>query len=168
MRGNMHTLLQDLRYGARMLINNPALTLIAGITLALGIGANTTIFSFLNGLVLRPIPGVKEPERLVAVHTSDYSSGPYGSSSYLDYVDFRDQAEAFSGLAAYAERMIILTGGDEAERLRGVYVTSNYFDTLGVGARSGRLLGPADDATAGAHPVAVISYGLWQRRFGGD
>src|SRR5262245_47602382 len=84
MRGNMHTLLQDLRYGARMLINNPALTLIGGITLALGIGANSTIFSYINGLVLRPIPGVKEPERLVAVYTSDYGSGIYGRSSYPD------------------------------------------------------------------------------------
>ncbi len=116
----MQTMWQDLRYGARMLVRNPGFTLIAVITLALGIGANTTIFSFINGLVLRPIPGVREPKRLVAVYTSDYSSGPYGTSSYLDYVDFRDQAEAFSGLAAYAERMLILTGGDEAERLRGV------------------------------------------------
>jgi hypothetical protein len=89
----MQTVWQYLHYGARMLLKNPGFTLIAVITLAVGIGANTTIFSFLNGLVLRPIPGVKEPEGLVAVYTSDYSSGPYGTSSYLDYVDFRDQAE---------------------------------------------------------------------------
>jgi predicted permease len=163
----MQTMWQDLRYSARMLVMNPGFTLIAVITLALGIGANTTIFSFLNGLVLRPIPGVREPERLVAVYTSDSSSGPYGVSSYPDYVDFRDEADAFSGLAAYMSAgMLILTGGDEAERLRSVYVTGNYFDTLGVVAHAGRLLGPADDTTP--QPVAVISHGLWQRRFGGD
>src|SRR5262245_522877 len=167
MRGNMHTLLQDLRYGARMLINNPALTLIAGITLALGIGANSTIFSFINGLVLRPIPGVKEPERLVAVYTSDYSSGIYGRSSYLDYTDFRDQADGFSDLAAYRNTTLTLTGNDDAERINGVLVTGNYFDTLGVEARVGRTL-RADDTIAGAPPVAVISHGFWQRRFGGD
>ncbi len=163
----MQTLWQDLRYGARMLLKKPGFALIAVITLALGIGANTTIFSFVNGLVLRPISGVKEPERLVAVYTSDYSSGPYGGSSYPDYVDFRDQATGFSGLAAYDETVLILTGGDEAERLSGAYVTGNYFDTLGVGAHAGRTL-RADDTTPGAAPVAVISHGLWQRRFGGD
>src|SRR5262245_25930070 len=88
----LEDLLQDLRYGARMLMKNPGLTTVAAITLALGIGANTTIFSFINGLALRPILGVKEPERLVAVYTSDRSSGLYSDSSYPDYLDFRDQA----------------------------------------------------------------------------
>jgi putative ABC transport system permease protein len=163
----MQTLIQDLRYGARMLVKNPGLTMIAAITLALGIGANTTIFSIINGLALRPIAGVKEPERLVAVYTSDYSSGLYGSSSYPDYADFRDQADVFSGLAAYRGATLTLTGGDEAERLRGAYVTGNYFDTLGIEARAGRML-RADDAMPGAAPVVIISHGLWQRRFGGD
>ncbi len=163
----MQNLILDLRYGARMLMKKPGFTLISVITLALGIGANTTIFSFVNGLALRPIAGVKEPERLVGVYTSDYSSGLYGSSSYPDYADFRDQAEGFSGLAAYSGTTLTLTGGDEAERLRGAYVTGDYFDTLGVDPRAGRML-RAEDAAAGAAPVAVISHGLWQRRFGGD
>ena len=163
----MQTLWQDLRYGARMLSKNPSSTLIAIITLALGIGANTTIFSFVNGIALRPIAGVKEPERLVGVYTSDYSSGLYGSSSYPDYTDFRDQAEGFSGMAAYDDTVLTLTGADEAERLRGAYVTGNYFDTLGVEARAGRIL-RAEDIAPGAASVAVISHGLWQRRFAGD
>jgi len=163
----MNTLWQDLRYGARMLLKKPGFTSIAVITLALGIGANTTIFSFINGLALRPIAGVKEPERLVGVYTSDYSSGLYGSSSYPDYVDFRDQAEGFSGLAAYDGATLTLTGGDEAERLRGAYVTGDYFDTLGVEARAGRTL-RGEDTAPGAAPVAVISHGLWVRGFSGD
>ncbi len=163
----MSTFWQDLRYGARMLVKAPSYSLIAIITLALGIGANTTIFSFVNGIALRPIVGVKDPERLVGVYTSDYSSGIYGSSSYPDYADFRDQAESFSGLAAYDDTVLTLTGVDEAERLRGAYVTGNYFETLGVEARAGRML-RAEDIAAGAAPVAVISHGLWQRRFGGE
>jgi len=157
-----------MRYGARALLKNPGFTLIAATTLALGIGANTTIFSFVNGVALRPIAGVKEPERLVGVYTSDYSSGLYGVSSYPDYVDLRDQANGFSGLAAYNQTVLTLTGGNEAERLRGEYVTGNYFDMLGVEAHAGRMLGLPDDANPGAHQVAVISHQLWQRRFGGD
>src|SRR5467141_902092 len=112
----MNTLWQDVRYGLRMIAKSPGFTLLA--VLALGICANTTIFSLINGLILRPLAGVKEPERLVAVYTSDYSSGPYGGSSYPDYVDFRNQADAFSGLAAYEETVLNLTGDAEAERIR--------------------------------------------------
>jgi predicted permease len=164
----MSTLWQDLRYGLRMMWKSPGFTLVAVLALALGIGANSTIFSFINGLLLRPIVGVRAPERLVAVYTSDYSSGLYGGSSYPDYVDFRNQADAFDGLAAYDETMLIMAGGDETERLRGAYVTGNYFDVLGVGARAGRMLTPANDEKPGAHPVVVISANLWQRRFGAD
>ena len=164
----MGSLLQDVRYGVRMLLKQPGFALIAVIALALGVGANATIFSFVNGLVLRPIEGVREPERLAAVYTSDYDSGIYGASSYPDYMDFREQARAFESLAAYGETVMSLTGVDEAERLRGAYVTGNYFDVLGVGARVGRTLQPADDVTPGAHPVVAISHGVWQRRFGAD
>src|SRR5919106_1325214 len=94
----MQNFLQDIRYGLRMIAKARAFTVIAA--LALGICANTTIFSFINGLVLRPLTGVKDPDRLVAVYTSDYSSGLYGGSSYLDYVDFRNQADVFENLAA--------------------------------------------------------------------
>ncbi len=164
----MNTLWQDLRYGLRMMWKSPGFTLVAVVALALGIGANATIFSFVNALLLRPLAGVRAPERLVAVYTSDYSSGLYGASSYPDYVDFRQQADAFDGLAAYSDTVMSVTGGDEAERLRGSYVTGNYFDVLGVASRLGRTLQPSDDVTPGAHPVVVIGAGLWQRRFGAD
>jgi predicted permease len=158
---------QDIRYGLRMIVKSPGFTLLAVLALALGICANTTIFSLINGLILRPLAGVKEPERLVAVYTSDYSSGLYGGSSYPDYLDFRDQADVLAGLAAYDQTVLNLTGGAEAERLRGAYVTGNFFNVLGVPAQVGRTLQPSDDATSGAQPV-VISHGLWQRRFNSD
>ncbi len=164
----MSTLWQDVRYGLRMIAHNPGFTLVAVLALAIGIGANATIFSFINGVALRPIAGVSAPAQLVAVYTSDYSSGLYGGSSYPDYVDFRDQSDAFAGLAAYEETVLNLSGPDAAERVRGAYVTGNYFDVLGVGARVGRTLHATDDVTPGAHPVVVISHGLWQRRFGAD
>jgi predicted permease len=163
----MSTLWQDLRYGVRMITKSPGFTLLAVMALALGICANTTIFSFVNGLVLRPLIGVKEPERLVAVYTSDFSSGLYGGSSYPDYLDFRNQADAFEGLAAYEETVLNLTGGAEAERIRGAIVTGNFFDVLGVTAHAGRTLHAADEATSGSEPV-VISHALWQRRFNSD
>ena len=164
----MGTLWQDLRYGARMLWKSPGFTAVAVVVLALGIGANTTIFSMINGLLLRPLTGVESPERLVAVYTSDFSSGLYGSSSYPDYVSFRDEAKAFESLAAYEGDVASLTGGDEPERLRGEAVSGNYFKTLGVGAAFGRTLLPEDEASANGNPVVLISHNLWQRRFNSD
>ena len=161
------TILQDIRYGLRMIAKAPAFTLLAMLALALGICANTTIFSFLNGLVLRPLTGVKDPDRLVAVYTSDYSSGLYGASSYPDYVDFRDQTDVFESLAAFDQTVLNATGESEAERLRGFIVTGNYFEVLGVRAQLGRTLQPSDDQPATAVPV-VISDSLWKRRFSGD
>ncbi|HEY0101353.1 MAG TPA: ABC transporter permease [Pyrinomonadaceae bacterium] len=164
----MGTLIQDLRYGARMLWKSPGFTGVAVVVLALGIGANTTIFSLINGLLLRPIVGVESPERLAAVYTSDYSSGLYGSSSYPDYLSFREGANAFEGLAAYEQAVASLTGNDEPQRLRGEAVTSNYFKVLGVGASAGRTLLPEDESAASGNPVIVISHNLWQRRFNSD
>ncbi len=161
------TILQDIRYGLRMILKTPGFTMLAMLALALGICANTTIFSFINGLVLRPLAGMKNPERLVGVYTSDYSSGLYGGSSYPDYLDFRNQADAFEGLAASDQTVLNVTGETEAERLRGAYVTGNFFDVLGVKAKVGRTLQPSDDTASGAQPV-VISDGLWQRRFSAD
>ncbi len=150
------------------MLKRPGSTAIAVITLALGIGANAAIFSFVNGLLLRPLLGVERPDRLVGIYTSDYSSGRYGTSSYPDYLDFRQQADAFIDLTAYESAVLNLAGGETAERLRGAYVTSNYFDVLGVGARAGRTLRSEDDAQGSANPVVVISHALWQRRFGAD
>ncbi len=156
------TILHDLRYGVRMIAKAPGFTVLAMLALALGICANTTIFSLVNGALLRPLTGVRDPERLVAVYTSDYSSGLYGTSSYPDYVDFRDQSGVFDGLAASDQTVLTATGETEAERLRGAVVTANYFDVLGVNAQLGRTLQPSDDQ------AVVISDGLWQRRFNSD
>src|ERR1044072_5896719 len=106
----MQNFLQDGRYGLRMIAKAPGFTALALLALALGICANTTIFSFINGLILRPLTGVKDPDRLVAVYTADYSSGLYGGSSYPDYVDFRDQSDVFENLAAADQTVLNATG----------------------------------------------------------
>src|SRR6185503_20516181 len=158
----MQNFLQDVRYGLRVIVKARAFNALALLALALGICANTTIFSFINGLVLRPLTGVKDPDRLVAVYTSDFSSGPYGGSSYPDYLDFRSQADAFEDLAAHESALLNLSGeGDSAERVRGHYVTANYFTILGVKAKFGRTLQASDD-TPSASPVMVISEEFWQ------
>jgi predicted permease len=163
----METLFKDIRYAIRSLMKRPGSTAIAVITLALGIGANAAIFSFVNGVLLRPLAGVERPERLVGIYTSDFSSGRYGTSSYLDYLDFRQQADAFTDIAAYEGGVLNLAGSEGSERLRGAYVTGNYFQVLGVGARVGRTLTSEDDAQASANPV-VITHALWQRLFAGN
>ncbi|HVF23947.1 MAG TPA: ABC transporter permease [Pyrinomonadaceae bacterium] len=158
------SILQDIRYGLRMIAKAPGFTVLAMLALALGICANTTIFSFINGVLLRPLTGVKDPDRLVAVFTSDYSSGLYAGSSYPDYVDFRDQTDVFDGLAASEQSIVNATGASEAERLRGTMVTGNYFQVLGISAQLGRTLQQSDDQPSNAQPV-VISDALWRRRF---
>src|SRR5918998_4964631 len=151
------SILQDIRYGLRMIAKAPGFTVLAMLALALGISANTTIFSLINGVLLRPLTGVKDPDRLVAVYTSDYSSGLYAGSSYPDYLDFRDQTDVFEGLAASDHAILNATGESEAERLRGAIVTANYFDVLGVRAQLGRTLQPSDEQSV------VISDALWKR-----
>jgi len=150
-----------------MIAKAPAFTLLATFALGLGICANTTIFSFINGLILRPLTGVQNPDRLVAVYTADYSSGLYGGSSYPDYVDFRDQTDVFENLAAFDQTVLNATGENDAERLRGFTVTGNYFDVLGVRAQLGRVLQSSDDQASSADAI-VISDGFWRRRFSAD
>ena len=140
--------------------------MIAVLTLALGIGANTAIFSIINAVVFRPRP-VAQPERLVELYKSD-ARHTYQNSAYQDFLIFREQGEVFSGLAAYSLRMFKLGGADEMEQVIGEVVSGNYFDLLGVKAFSGRTFLPEEDQTPGAHPVVVISHGLWRRRFGAD
>jgi len=158
------SIFQDIRYGLRMIVKAPAFTALAMLALALGVCANTTIFSLVNGLLLRPLTGVKDPSSLVAIYTSDYSSGLFGGSSYPDFIDFRTQADTLQSLAAYQQTFLTVTGEAETERLRAVEATGNYFEVLGVNARLGRTLQPADEQPANAQ-VVVISDGLWQRRF---
>jgi putative ABC transport system permease protein len=163
----MQTLLQDLRYGARMLLKKPGFTLIAVLTLALGIGANTAIFSVVNTVLLRPLP-LPEPERLMTF----CHSAPAQGLAELDLNDahfafYRDRSRMFEKLAAYEAEDFALTGTGDPEVLPGARVTFNYFDVLGQQPLHGRAFLPQEDVP-GNNNVAILSYGLWQRRFGGD
>ncbi|MGH9768485.1 MAG: ABC transporter permease [Blastocatellia bacterium] len=162
----MQTLIQDLRYGARTLLKKPGFTLIAVLTLGLGIGANTAIFSLVNTAMLRPLP-VAQPERIVEVIPLWKGAG-IGAFSYPGYKDFRDKNEVFDGLVAYFPEPMNLTQSGVNERVWGYLASGNYFDVLGVRAFKGRMFTQEEDRVPGAHPVAVVSYGCWQRRFGGD
>ena len=152
---------QDFRYGLQMLVKSPGFTASAVFSLALGIGVNTTIFSFVNALLLKPLP-IADSNRLVAVYTSDFSGPPLGTSSYPDYIDFRDGSDVFSGMAAYSMEPMSLSGPDGAQRMLGHIVTGDYFSVLGVEAARGRVFSSEDER------VVVLSHGLWQRRFGSD
>src|SRR3954452_23090986 len=161
------TLIQDLRYGLRMIAKAPGFTLLAMLALAIGICGNTTIFSVINGLLFRPITGVREPARLVAVFTSDHSGSVYGTNSYPDYLDFRDQTDVFESLAASQPAVLTAAGENEAEQRHGFIVTGNYFEVIGVNASLGRTLQASDEQRSEALPV-VISDALWRSRFNAD
>jgi macrolide transport system ATP-binding/permease protein len=163
----MQTLWQDLRYGVRMMVKQPGFTLIAVLTLALGIGANGVIFSLVNALLLRPLP-VDRPQELAAVFTSDFSSGDFGGSSYPDYADFRARNQSFAGLVSYQPQPLSLNIDGTNERAFGEIVSGNYFTVLGLKPTLGRGFLPEEEQKPGAAPVAVISHKLWQTRFGGD
>ncbi|MGH9832827.1 MAG: ABC transporter permease [Blastocatellia bacterium] len=160
----MNTLWQDLRYGFRMLMKRPGLTLIAVLSLALGIGANTSMFSIVDAAFLRQLP-VIEPSRLMFVFNGS-RNGPWATVSYPNYVDYRDKNDVFSGLAAYGPITVSLTSDERPDQITGTIVSGNYFAVLGARAALGRTITPEDDKTPNAHPVAVISHRLWQNRFG--
>jgi len=164
--GIMDTLWQDLRYSARMLLKRPGFTIAAVLTLALGIGANTTIFSLINTVMLRPLP-VDRPSEIMALNNVSEDHA-FPSFSYPNYKDFRDRNDTFSGLVGYRYTPLNLSHDGVNERLWGYQVTGNYFDVLGVRAALGRAISPEDDTTPGAHPVTVISYKCWRQRFGGE
>ncbi len=157
---------QDLRYGARMLLKQPGFTVIAVLTLTLGIGANTVIFSVINAVVFRPRP-VAQPEQLVELYRGD-TQEPYQNFAYPDFLLFRDQGEVFSGLVVYRPWQFKLGGADELEQVAGEVVSGNYFDLLGVKPFIGRTFLPEENQTPGARPVVMIGHELWRRRFGAD
>jgi putative ABC transport system permease protein len=161
----MHTLWQDIRFAVRMLAKNWSVTAIIIIVLALGIGANTAIFSVVNAALLRPLP-YAEPDRLVRL-SEDSPQVPQMSISYPNFLDWREQNKVFSGIAALQFRSLNLTGKDEPERLAGRAVSAELFDVLGVKLAQGRSFVPDEDRP-GANPVCIISNELWQRRFAAD
>src|SRR5262245_24463060 len=163
----MQTLWQDLRYGARMLLKNSGFTLVAALTLALGIGANTTIFSVLNALLLKPLPGIADQERIVQIGMTANGQG-FNSVSYADYRDYRDQNSTFAGIAAESEQQFHFGSDKTAERIKGALVTGNYFEVLGVRMAQGRSLRSDEAEIEGASPVAVISERLWRGQFGAE
>jgi len=156
---------QDLRFGLRMLLKNPGFTFVAALTLALGIGANTAIFSVVNAVLLRSLP-YRDPDRLVLL--SQYRAvAEMDGANGETYMEWRDQAKPFEQIAAYAPGSAVLTGSGEPERLAVGKVSTELFATLGVGPALGRAFTPAE-YTDGGEPVVILSDGLWRRRFGGD
>src|SRR5262245_13253674 len=161
-------LMQDVRYGLRTLRKSPGFTAVAALSLALGIGANTAIFSLVNTLLLRPLP-IENPERLVSLNSaSEEGDNVDPIFSYLNYRDLRDRNNVLDGLIAYRMAPISLSHDGINERAWGYLATGNYFDVLGVKPALGRMLTPEDDNAEGAHPVMVISHDCWQKRFAGD
>jgi predicted permease len=154
---------QDLRFAARMLRKNPRFTAVAVLTLALGIGANTAIFSVVNALALRPLP-VERPKELAFLENARYGPG----QSFPNYKDLRDRNQTFAGLIGYRIAPMELETDRGAERIWGYLATGNYFDILGVQPAVGRVFSQNDDLHPGASPYAVLSYSAWQSRFGAD
>src|SRR3954447_16031798 len=161
---------RDIRHAARGLRKSPGFTLVVLVTLALGIGANTAIFSLMDQLLLRSLP-VKSPSELILLDgPGAYQGRTFNNQtfSYPMYTDFRDQNQVFSGLLARFPATMTMTWKGQSDRVQGDLVSGNYFEVLGVPAAIGRVFNASDDRVPGAHPVAVLSYGFWQRRFGGD
>ncbi|MGH9747437.1 MAG: ABC transporter permease [Candidatus Acidiferrales bacterium] len=162
----MRSLWEDVGYALRLFVKSPGFTAVAVLTIALGIGANSTIFSWINSTLLNPIPGMKGSGEVVSLSLGGTASDPR-PFSYPDYLDLRDRNRSFSGLIASDLRSLNLTGNGRPERAWATMCTANYFDVLGVKPMLGRGFLPAEDTRAGSVPVAVISYRLWQTRYGG-
>jgi predicted permease len=164
----METLVADVRYGLRTLFRTPGWTSMAVLTLALGVGATTAVFSFVDALLFRQASGVSAGATLVSVYTSDFSSGPYGDSSYPDFVSMGSDTTAFVALAAEDRSSVaLLRVGNEMERVRMSRVSGSYFDVIGGAPTLGRWI-LEEDTSAARPPVAVLSHALWQRAFGSD
>src|SRR5947209_2879933 len=169
-------LLRDVRYGVRVLAKQPGFTVVAALALALGIGVNTAILSAVNGFVLRPLPADKPEELMAPYWGRKMDAQVWGDFSYPNYVDLREQNKSFSDLCAWTETSAGVSSGESrnageterAEVVWGELVSGNYFDVMGVEPVLGRGFLPEEVRTPNTHPVAVISYKLWQRRFNAD
>ncbi|HZV86019.1 MAG TPA: ABC transporter permease, partial [Candidatus Binatus sp.] len=164
----IETTLQDLRFGLRMLWRSPGFSILAILCLTLGIGANAAVFSWVEGILFRPYPAVMHQERLVAL--SGTARGEPGATalSWPDFVDLQRNCTLFDTLFVSKITGTTLSIGDRAERTTGSIVSANYFDAIGVHPVLGRGFEAGEDSGRSAHPVAVISYQLWQGRFKGD
>ena len=163
----MYSLLQDFRHGVRLLLRAPGFTAAAVVTLTLGIGATSVIFSLINAVLLRPLPGITEPDRVVTIGRTFKGQG-FDNSSSPNYRDLRDQNTVFTDVAAEHPLPVALSAGREAERLNGAVVTPNFFRTLGVHLARGNGFTDSNDVGGTAPASVVISYGAWQRQFGSD
>jgi len=169
----MDQLFQDLKYGLRTLARSPGFALVAVVSLALGIGANTAIFTLTDAVFLNPLP-VQDSSRVMELFTVDHATVTTAANftrtpmSFKNYLDFRDQNDVFSGLAAFTPAGATLTGNGEPKPLPATLVTANYFDVLGVKPALGRAFLPGEDQKPGGNPVAVLSHSLWTREFGAD
>jgi hypothetical protein len=159
----MEALIQDLKYAARVLLKSPGFVAIAVLTLGLGIGANTALFSVVNGVLLRPLPYLRPSELVVLSEKS--ANFESSSISYPNFLDWQRSNSSFTSIAAYRSDDFSITGSGEAERVRVGMVSAGFFEILGVNPSRGRLF-TADDDRLGTAPVALISAGLWQRKFG--
>lgn len=163
----LESFIQDLRYGARMLMKKPGFTFVAVLTLGLGIGANTAIFSLVNTVLLRPLP-IAQPEQVVTLNNGVPGRGSFPLMGYAEYKDYRDRNQSLAGLAAFSGTPVSLSSNGISERVSSFHVTGNYFSLLGVGASLGRVIAPEDDLTRGGQPVVMLTYQCWQKRFGAD
>ena len=165
----MHTLVDDLRYAVRLLLKNPVFTGVVVLTLALGIGLNTAVFSVIDGLLLRPLPGARAANELVQVYRTYRGDMLFGSNSIPHYRDLRERSgDTFSGVSLWTFETMNLGAGGRNERVLGVIASANHFSVFGVNAALGRTFVPAEDTGRGAHPVAVLSWSTWKGAFGGD
>jgi len=163
----MNNILKDLRYAIRMLIKTPGVTLVAVITLALGIGANTAIFSSVSAFTSRPLP-VPKPDQLIRPVEIAEDRGTADNFSYPDFVDYRNQSTVFSGLCAEDMVQVAIDTQEQNDVIWGQIVSGNFFDMLQIKPFMGRAFAPDEDGAPGAHPVVVLGHSLWQRRFASD
>src|SRR5215475_828221 len=162
----MSSLLQDVRYGARILIRNPGFTLIVVFTLVLGIGANTAIFSVINALILNS-SSIEDAGAVAAIWRTPLDRRTEGYVSYLELQDWQNRNQSFDPIAGYKPNGFILLGDDQAELIQGMRVTANFLSLLHIQPMRGRDFQPEEEKR-GALPVVILSYEFWQNRFGGD
>ena len=165
----MAGLLRDTRFAVRQLRRNIGFTIAATVLLAVAICANSTVFSWINGTMLHPIPGARNTDELVSVMRGEWSASPTPPLSYLDYRDLRDQNHSLTGLLAYHSDWITLTGAGVApERIYIGNVSANFFDVLGAKPLLGRFFLPEEETRPDAQPYVVLGYSLWKTRYAGD